>query len=358
MLSKELGDLSIDVQATILQALLQMDAVNHKLLIVTENDKYKSLLSIGDIQRGIIKGKDTSAPIAHILRDKERVNVSSTAATEEEIRARMLALRCEFMPVIDDNNDLVEIYFWDDLLEEEQTSNRSLGVPVVIMAGGKGTRLRPITNIIPKPLVPIGNKAIMEHIINSFNKMGCNDFYCSVNYKSSMIKQYFEELEADYSVSYFEEDFPMGTAGSLSMLKGTVNDTFFVSNCDIIVDQDYLEIYDFHKEHQYDLTIVAALKNYKIPYGILEVSDNGKLEAVQEKPDLTFFVNTGMYVLEPSLLEQIPTDRFFDITDLFEQIRANGGSIGVFPISEGAWMDIGNWDEYNKTQIAFKKRFQ
>ncbi len=358
MLSKEIDDLCIHVEATILDALLQMDVVNHKLLIVTENDKYKSLLSIGDIQRGIIKGKEMNVPIAHILRDKARVNVSSTAASEEEIRARMLALRCEFMPVINDDNELVKIYFWDDLLEEEQGSNRSLEVPVVIMAGGKGTRLRPITNIIPKPLVPIGNKAIMEHIVNSFNKIGCLQFYCSVNYKAAMIKQYFEELDTNYTIDYFEEDFPRGTAGSLSMLKGKIDKTFFVSNCDILVDQDYLEIYDFHKEHDYDLTIVAALKNYKIPYGILEVSDNGKLEAVQEKPDLTFFVNTGMYLLEPRLLDQIPADRFFDITDLFEQIRANGGSIGVFPISEGAWMDIGNWDEYNKTQVAFKKRFQ
>ena len=129
MLSEQLKSLSIKVESTILDALLQMDRVNHKLLIVTEGGKYKSLLSIGDIQRGIIKGKDTKTPIASILRDKERVNVSSTQATEEEIRARMLALRCEFMPVIDDNNELVAIYFWDDLLEEEQGTSKLRLVP-------------------------------------------------------------------------------------------------------------------------------------------------------------------------------------------------------------------------------------
>jgi dTDP-glucose pyrophosphorylase len=348
--------IELDAGVNFLDALLQMDSTGRKLLIVTEKGKFKSLLSIGDIQRAIIKGIDLKSSISTALRDS--INISRPEDSTDDIKKMMLELRCEFMPIVDQQNELVDVYFWEDLIDSKKSSSKKLDLPVVIMAGGKGTRLKPITNIIPKPLVPIGNKAIMEHIIDNFVHTGCNRFYCSVNYKSKMIENYFDEIERDYNIEYFQEEFPMGTAGSLSLLKDKLQTSFFVSNCDILIDQDYSEIYDFHKKHAYELTIVATLKNYKIPYGILDVSENGRLEAVKEKPDLTFFVNTGMYILEPELLKEIPDDKYFDITDLFQLIKNRDGKIGVFPISEGAWMDIGNWEEYNKTQDVFKKRYK
>lgn len=353
----KIKQLELTLDASILDALLKMDELGRKLLIVTEQGKFKSLLSIGDIQRAIIKGVDLNASIAQALRQQEKINVCHADESIESVKQKMLEFRCEFMPLINDDNELVEIYFWEDFMENKIHHHKKMELPVVIMAGGKGTRLRPLTNVIPKPLVPIGDKAIVEQIVNSFNQLGCKEFYCSVNYKAKMIEQYFEELDKNYTVECFKEPFPMGTAGSLGLLKDKIKSTFFVSNCDILVDQDYTEIYDFHKKYNYEITIVAALKNYKIPYGILEVSTNGKLDAIKEKPDLTFFVNTGMYVLEPKLLEEIPVNEYFDITDLFEKIRTRGGDIGVFPVSEGAWMDIGVWNEYLKTQEIFKKRY-
>lgn len=355
-MNDKIKELELDINATILEALLKMDSIGRKLLIITENNKFKSLLSIGDIQRAIIKGIDLKSCISVALRLS--VNVSKVGESRDSIKRKMLELRCEYIPLINDANELVDVHFWEDLITDQKQITKKLCVPVVIMAGGQGTRLKPITNIIPKPLVPIGDKAIMELIIDSFNELGCMEFYCSVNYKAKMIEQYFSELETNYTIDYFQEPFPLGTAGSLSMLKDKINSTFFVSNCDILVDQDYTEIFDFHKKHEYELTIVAALKNYKIPYGILDVSENGKLEGIKEKPDLTFFVNTGMYILEPHLLQEIPDNKHFDITELFEQIKNRGGKIGVFPVSEGAWMDIGNWDEYKKTQDIFKKRLK
>jgi dTDP-glucose pyrophosphorylase len=355
-MNEKIKELELDVNATILEALLKMDEIDRKLLIITEDNKFKSLLSIGDIQRAIIKGIDLKSGISETLRTS--IKVSKVGESIESIKRRMLELRCEYIPLINEVNELVDVYFWEDLMTDQKKITKKLCVPVVIMAGGKGTRLRPITNIIPKPLVPIGNKAIMELIIDSFNELGCMEFYCSVNYKAKMIEQYFSELDVNYTIDYFQEPFRLGTAGSLSMLKDKINSAFFVSNCDILVDQDYTEIFDFHKKHEYELTIVAALKNYKIPYGILDVSENGKLEGIKEKPDLTFFVNTGMYILEPHLLQEIPDNQYFDITELFEQIKNRGGKIGVFPVSEGAWMDIGNWDEYQKTQDIFKKRLK
>ncbi|WP_052597846.1 nucleotidyltransferase family protein [Aureispira sp. CCB-QB1] len=355
-MKQKIKELELDINATILEALLKMDSIDRKLLIITEDNKFKSLLSIGDIQRAIIKGGELNVCVSQVLRTS--VKVSKEGESIESIKQNMLELRCEFIPLVNKDNELIDVYFWEDLIAEQKQIKKELNVPVVIMAGGQGTRLKPLTNIIPKPLVPIGERAIMELIINSFNSLGCMEFYCSVNYKAKMIEQYFSELDRNYTIEYFQEAFPLGTAGSLSMLKGKINSSFFVSNCDILIDQDYTEIYTFHKKHNYELTIVAALKNYKIPYGILEVSENGKLEAVKEKPDLTFFVNTGMYILEPHLLQEIPSKKYFDITDLFEKIKQRNGKIGVFPISEGAWMDIGNWDEYSKTQDIFKKKLK
>lgn len=356
MKNRDIADLTIDLNSTFLDAMLKMDTIHLKLLIVTHLDKFHSLISIGDIQRAIINGQDIKSPIKSSLR--KEIKIATKDEPIETIKEKMLQYRCDFMPVVDSDRNLIAIHYWEDLFNNSQTIKNTLKTPVVIMAGGKGTRLKPITNIIPKPLLPIGEKAIMEVIIDSFNKLACTKFYCSVNYKFNMIEQYFSNKQSNYSLEYFQEDFPMGTAGSLSLLKGKIDSTFFVSNCDILVDEDYTEIYKFHKEHNYELTIVAAIKNYKIPYGTLEVSENGNLESIAEKPDLTFFVNTGMYVLEPHLLDEIPNNKIFHITELFDLIKKRGGKIGVFPVSEGAWMDIGNWKEYNKTQDLFNTRFK
>jgi dTDP-glucose pyrophosphorylase len=355
-MKEKINSLLIDVNSSLLDALFKMDNIHTKLLIVTKDNKFNSLISVGDVQRAIIKGVDIKSKLDIALRAS--VKICTQDESKETVKEKMLAYRCEFMPVVNHLNELVHVYFWDELISKEENIEKTLKLPVVIMAGGKGTRLKPITNIIPKPLVPIGEKAIMEVIIDSFNKLGCEKFYCSVNYKFNMIEQYFSNKQNNYSIEYFQEDFPMGTAGSLSLLKEKIKSTFFVSNCDILIDDDYTEIYKFHQKHQYELTIVAAIKNYKIPYGTLEISENGKLENLEEKPDLTFFVNTGMYILEAHLLEEIPDDKIFHITELFEKIKKRGGKIGVFPVSEGAWMDIGNWQEYNKTQDAFKNRFK
>jgi NDP-sugar pyrophosphorylase family protein len=175
----------------------------------------------------------------------------------------------------------------------------------------------------------------------------------TVNYKADMIKHYFNEIDHDYKLDFVLEDKPLGTAGSLSLLKDSLKETFFVTNCDIIIDTDYEEIYRYHKREKNDLTVVAALKHYPIPYGILETKDNGVLTSLSEKPELTFQVNSGMYILEPSLLNEIPENKMFHITHLMEKIMERGGKVGVFPVSEGSWMDIGVWSEYNRTRKIF-----
>ncbi len=339
--------LMIDLNESMLHAIRKMDSLKRKLLLVTKNNQFYSLLSIGDIQRAIIKNKPFTEPIKNILR--ENVRVATEEMPYEEIKEMMLKFRTEFMPVLNSKREIVKIYFWDDIIGEENLKGEPLNLPVVIMAGGKGTRLKPITNIIPKALVPIGEKPIIQLIIESFVKIGCKTFYISVNHKAEMIKQYFNEIETkEFKYSFFQEDRPLGTAGSLFLLKDKISETFFVSNCDILIDQDYREIFNYHQQNKNELTIVAALRHYDIPYGILETGEDGVLKKLTEKPNLTFQVNTGLYVLEPHLLKEIPENKFFHITDLIQKIQRRKGKVGVFPISEKSWIDIGKWQDYQQ----------
>lgn len=347
-MKKEIKQLLIQANSTIIEALKQMDASKHKLLIVVDENNYHSILSIGDIQRAIISNVDMSTSISNILR--EEVKVASVNDDFIEIKKQMKNRRNEFMPVISSNNEVVDVIFWEELFDQSEKINPvNLNLPVVIMAGGKGSRLKPLTNVIPKPLIPINSKTIIEDIMDRFVENGCHRFYLSVNYKAELIRYYFDNLNnSKYSIEYFQEDKPLGTAGSLSLLKGKINQTFFVSNCDILIDQDYSEVLKYHRENKNEITIVAALKHYPIPYGIIETGTDGRLIELTEKPELTFKINSGMYVLEPQALSEIPNNQFIHITQLIEGLVKQGRRVGVFPVSEKSWKDIGEWNEYVK----------
>jgi len=347
-MNPKIKDIKIDKNISIITALKQMDAKGHKLLLVLNNGFFYSLLSIGDIQRAIIANVSLNEPIYKILRPE--VRVAKVTDNEEQVKAYMKERRNDFMPIIDNDNHVVDIIFWEDLFESKRESeNSKLNLPVVIMAGGQGTRLRPLTNILPKPLIPIGNQTILEDIMDRFVDVGCYDFFLSVNYKSDVIKNYFDNLQNSlYNISYFQENKPLGTAGSLHLLNDKIKTTFFVSNCDIIIDDDYSEILKYHKQNQNEITVVAALKNYAIPYGTLKTGSSGILKSIQEKPDITFKINTGMYILEPHLINEIPQDELYHITYLIDELLKKNRKVGVFPINEGSWTDIGNWDEYIK----------
>lgn len=337
--------LTIKKETSILSALKQMDEVGYKLLIVLEEDKYFGLISIGDLQRSIIKNIDLNESIHNVMRAD--YIVSSSSDSIDDIKTLMLKIRSEFMPVVDSNNTIVDIHFWKDLFDSKESKPlKSFKLPVVVMAGGFGTRLRPLTYVIPKPLIPIGKKTMLEEIFDRFGKYGCDEFHLSVNYKADLIKFYIDNQNLPYDVSYFEEDKPMGTAGSLSLLKNKINTTFFVSNCDILIEQDYSEILEYHKLNKNEITIVAALKHYPIAYGTIETGEDGLLEDLTEKPELTFKINSGMYILEPHLIDEIPSDDIFHITHLIEKLKAQGRTVGVFPISQKSWLDIGTWSEY------------
>ncbi|MCT4623890.1 MAG: nucleotidyltransferase family protein [Schleiferiaceae bacterium] len=351
----DIDHLLINLNQSITDALKQMDTNRVKLLIVMEDGKYASMLSIGDIQRAIMNKISYDSPVSSILRDKAKVTVCSTSDSEDSIREKMIRFRTEYMPIVDENGTIAKVIFWKELFENtvRNLSTKKLNIPTVIMAGGQGSRLKPLTNVIPKALVPVGDKPIMSVIMDRFAEAGTNQYHISVNYKAKMLHDFYGDRYNNIDINFFKEDKPLGTAGSLHLLKDKINSTFFVSNCDIIIDQDYNELLDYHRRNKNELTIVAALKHMHLPYGIIETNEEGLLENIKEKPDFTYLVNSGMYILEPHLIESIPEDKMYHITELIEEIKQRNGRLGVFPVSEKSWFDIGVWNEYQKTQEQF-----
>lgn len=344
---REIKNDSITITTSLLDALKTMDTQKVKTLFVYSGNHFDGILTIGDIQRAIINNKSLEDSVSSIL-DKNK-KYATPGESREEIRKKMLSLRAEYMPVVDNYGELVDVYSWSDFFKHSEPQHRDkINLPVVIMAGGKGTRLKPITNVIPKPLVPVGDKTILEEIMDQFEGIGCQKFYMSVNYKSDMMRFYLDQLEHHYDISFFEETKPLGTIGSVSLLKGKINTPFFVSNCDIIIDQDYRDVYEYHRNNHNDLTIVTAVKSFRIPYGVIETGEDGLMTGLQEKPEQMYMINTGVYILNPELIDEIPEGEFFHITHLMEKIKARGGRIGCFPVSEHAWKDMGEWPEYLK----------
>lgn len=337
----------VNLSESLLGAMKMMDDVKAKMLFVFSEKHFEGIVTIGDIQRAIINHIPLENTLTSIVGKNKKY--AKPGESINDIRKKMLELRAECMPVVDETGELVDVWFWNDIFNTSEPDNRAkIELPVVIMAGGKGSRLKPITNVIPKPLVPVGDKTILEVIMDQFESIGCHKFFMSVNYKADMMKYYLSQLPHQYDIEFFQEDKPLGTIGSVSLLKGKITTPFFVSNCDSINEQDYRDVYDYHVSNRNDLTIVTMVKTFKIPYGVIETGEDGLMMSLSEKPELTYQVNTGVYILNPSCIEEIPESEFFHITHLMEKIKARGGRVGCFPVSEHAWKDMGEWKEYLK----------
>ena len=344
----------VQADATIIQTMRLMDESMTKLLLAFEGKQFLGIITNGDLQRAIIAHTPFDTAIKNVIHNESK-RYAHVGDDRERIKEWMMEKRAELMPIVDTQGRLVDVVFWDEVLTEQPgNDNRpKIDLPVVIMAGGKGTRLKPITNVIPKPLVPIGDKTILEVIMDQFESIGCHKFYMSVNYKADMMKYYLSQLDHKYDIEFFMEDKPLGTIGSVSLLKGKIATPFFVSNCDSINEQDYRDVYDYHVSNKNDMTIVTMVKSFKIPYGVIETGEDGLMVNLKEKPEQTYQVNTGVYILNPEVINEIPEGEFFHITHLMEKVRARGGRVGCFPVSEHSWKDMGEWPEYLKMINVF-----
>ncbi len=331
-----------------------MDDTGQGILIIYKNNKIFGIVTDGDIRRAILRGVDLEDCVGKIA-NTNFIFISDNK-DEDEIKNIFKNTKARHIPVIK-NNKLINIIFEEDFFFKKYKSSsyrKIINIPVVIMAGGKGTRLDPFTRILPKALIPIDNKPIIEIIMDKFAVFGINNFYISVNHKSKMIKAFFEDFHSNYDVSFIDENIPLGTAGGLKYLEKRIDTPFFVSNCDIIIQCDYFEIYKFHKKENFDLTLVSSIQHHIIPYGVCKLENDGSLKNIKEKPEYNLLINTGMYILNPDILQFIPKDKSFDMTDLIKRLKENKKKIGVYPISEKSWIDVGQWEEYRKAVDILK----
>ena len=340
----------INKDSTVKQAMQFMSNIGQKeIFIVDDYNKLFGALSDGDIRKWILKEGSLQERVEEVC-NKNPVFVEEDYSAEE-VKRLMLSLKIEAIPIVKKTKEVSLILTWNDVFAgtvPKQTAK--LTAEVVIMAGGVGKRLDPFTRILPKPLIPINDKPVLEIIMDRFCKYGVEKFYVSVNHKSKMIKYYFEDMNKKYDIHYIEEKKPLGTVGSLKSLLGNqkMNDTLLVTNCDIIIDSDYMDIVKFHNENGNDLTLVVSCKHFVVPYGVCEIENGGLLKSILEKPEYDLLVNTGMYVLEKELLKLIPDNDVFHMTDLMIAAKELGHKIGAFPIHENNWIDVGQWEEYHK----------
>lgn len=338
----DVKDFLIEEESTMIDAMELLDKVAMKILFVVRDGIFVAAITDGDIRRWILKSGNLDAKVKDVANYNPKYIYEKNKKSAKEFMRKHTV---EALPIVDDNNDIVSVVFWNDDVVKRL---KNLHIPVVIMAGGLGTRLYPYTKILPKPLIPIGELPIVEHIINRFNQYGCDQFHLVVNHKKNMIKAYFNEIDKNYEVNYVDEDQPLGTGGGLSLLKGKIDSTFILTNCDILIEEDYERIYDYHKKENNIITMVCSLKNVRIPYGVIEIGENGEITKMKEKPEFSFFTNTGMYVVEPEVIAELEDNKAMGFPDIIEKYRQDGYKVGVYPISENSWLDMGQLDEMEK----------
>lgn len=326
------------------EAMREINANTNGILFLTdEHENLIGCITDGDIRRFLLAGgkMDDAAINAANMHPK-------VAHTIEE--AKNLYHKKDFVviPVVDNNGRIVDLYNGNGVVERERMA---LNIPVVINAGGRGTRLDPFTKVLPKPLIPVGDYPIIELIMKEYQTYNCSEFHIIVNYKRDLMKAYFKENENHYNITWYDEFEPLGTGGGLSLLKGKFDDTFFFSNCDALLTANYERMLQFHKDNGNAITMICAYKNITIPYGIVEIGKNGAIEGMREKPVMSFLTNTGIYIVEPEVVLDVQDGVPIGFPDIVEMEKQKGRKVAAFPVSENDWMDMGQLSELEKMRI-------
>lgn len=320
-------------------AMKRIDLSSQKILFVEVEQKLYGTLTDGDIRRYLLKGGNLGDVVTAAANKNPRVAYEYNEAKTLYHTKNYIAI-----PIIDKAHHIKDIYLGNDFEEKKY----HLGIPVVINAGGKGTRLYPYTKVLPKPLIPVGDIPILEHIMQGYIKYGCEDFHIIVNYKKDLMKAFFNEGDKEYKISWYDEEKPLGTGGGLSLLRGKMKSTFFFGNCDTLIQANFESMLRFHRENHSMITMICAYKNLQIPYGIVEMGKDASIEVMQEKPEMSFLTNTGMYIVEPEVLEDIEDNEVIGFPDIMNRQKEKGKKVSVYPISENEWLDMGQLPELEK----------
>mgnify|MGYP005987824073 CR=1 FL=1 len=347
---KNANDILISKNASLKHALEIIDKGTMRIaIVVNKNNQLLGTLNDGDIRRALLAGLSLEDDISTIYYTNPRV--ANIHESKEEIIAKAIKEKVYQIPIVNDENKLVDVLDLATLLTTKKRKNT-----VILMAGGLGTRLRPLTDNTPKPLLHVGDKPILQTIIENFASQGFVNIIISLNYKSNMIKEYFGDgSKFGANISYINETKRLGTAGSLSLLKNNPEEPFFVMNGDLLTNVDFVKLLDFHSFSSAMATMCVREYQYQIPYGVIQTNQE-KIISIEEKPINKFFVNAGIYLLSPHILEYIPNDEFFDMPTLFEKLIENNKNTLSFPIHE-YWLDIGQHHDFEKANEEYFDNF-
>lgn len=340
----ELSDIAVGPDISIVEALRVLDSTSGKILFVLDSDRVLlGVLTDGDIRRHIVAGRSLDDPIS-LAMNASPVFVGDMDS-DEAVRQVMGSHRVHCMPVVDTEGRVTGAAWWEKVFMTGGVPHRPTGVPVVIMAGGMGTRLDPFTRILPKPLMPVGDHPVLRVIMDRLYDQGCPRFLVSLNFKASLIRAYFSDEVLPYPIEFFDENEPLGTAGSLSLMRESLDETFILANCDTILDIEYADLVDRHRQAGNLITIVASLKHVVLPYGVCELGEDGALEELREKPRYDLLASTGVYVMDPKVLQMVKDGELAHATDLIDRAMEADDRVGVYPIAERCWLDVGQLEE-------------
>ncbi|WP_339060488.1 nucleotidyltransferase family protein [Tepidibacillus marianensis] len=340
----------IDPSDTIFKAIEIIDKGALQIaLVVDQHQKLLGTVTDGDIRRGILKGISLHSAVAEIMNPQPIL--AKVTDGDKYILSILKKDRIHHIPVVDENGILRNVKFLDHLVGVKTHDNW-----VIIMAGGLGTRLKPLTDHTPKPLLKVGSKPILETILENFIDQGFHRFYLSVNYKAEMITEYFGDGSRwGVEIRYLYEDKKLGTAGALSLLMDILDNPIIVMNGDILTKINFQQLIDFHNKMNGQATMCVREFSYQIPYGVVKIN-NHQLLTIEEKPTHNYFVSAGIYVLNPNVLSFIPKKQFYDMPSLFDKLINRGFETLVFPIRE-YWLDIGRLDDFKRANEEYNEVF-
>jgi len=347
---QNISDITIQANISIKKALEILDKSSKQiLLIVDSTGKLIGTVNDGDIRRGLLKGIALEDSIETIY--FKTPTVANINDTKENVIRIAAAKKIHQIPIVDQNGSLVGLEILDELISQKTKST-----PIILMAGGLGTRLGELTKNTPKPMLHVGNKPILETIIENFCKYGYTNFIVSVNYLSHVIEDYFGDgSKFGINITYIHETKRMGTAGALSLMRDILKEPFFVMNGDLLTNVNFEHLHDFHLTQKAIGTMGVREYDVQIPFGVVNIQ-NGKIVSIAEKPVHKFFVSAGVYMLSHEALKLVPNDDFFDMPSLFEAIISNGDTAASFPLHE-YWLDIGRINDYEQANQEFQKVF-
>jgi dTDP-glucose pyrophosphorylase len=347
---KNIQNIKLNINSSIKKALQIIDCGAMQIaLVVDEYDRLLGTLTDGDIRRALLKGLDLDSPIDAII--FKTPTVAKITNTKEEILKLALSKKLHQIPIVDNDGKIIGIQEIEELIKPKDKTNK-----VILMVGGLGTRLRPLTENTPKPMLKVGNKPILQTIVEKFAEYGYTNIVMCVNYKSHIIQNYFKDgKEFGVNIEYVLEEQRMGTAGALSLLKEKPIEPFFVMNGDLLTNVNFEHLHDYHLSNNSMGTMCVREYDFQVPYGVVNI-EGSSIRSIEEKPTHRFFVSAGIYMLSPDVLEYIPNNEFYDMPILFEKIISENKNAVSFPLRE-YWLDIGRIEEYKKANEEYDEVF-